>query len=100
MLRNCDSTPSFTDARQTIDPASRYTQGTAASRPAAITLATIYGALRDGLAAHRRYERLRSRGVPHETAIRKALDVCPTPIEHKGRNCTEWLRTQYPRTGR
>jgi hypothetical protein len=36
---------------------------------------TAWEAWRDGLAAHRQYEHLRSRGVPHEEAIREALGV-------------------------
>jgi hypothetical protein len=38
-------------------------------------LRTAWEACRDGLAAHRHYEHLRSRGVPHEKAIREALGV-------------------------
>jgi hypothetical protein len=76
MLRNCDHAPSFEDARQTIDPADRFAQGTAAaSRPAAITLATICNALRDGLAAQRQYEHLKTRGVSHDRALRAALGI-------------------------
>jgi hypothetical protein len=35
----------------------------------------MWEACRDGLAAHRCYEHLRSKGVPHETALREALGV-------------------------
>jgi hypothetical protein len=38
-------------------------------------LRTAWEASCDGLAAHRHYEHLRSRGVPHEEAIREALGV-------------------------
>jgi uncharacterized protein YjiS (DUF1127 family) len=43
------------------------------SSPIASTLRTIWEALRDGIAAHRQYEHLRSTGTPHGTAIRQAL---------------------------
>jgi hypothetical protein len=39
------------------------------------TLRTAWEAWRNGLAAHRQYEHLRSRGVPPEEAIREALGV-------------------------
>ena len=38
-------------------------------------LRTVYDALCEGLAACRKYERLTSRGIPHDTAIRAALGV-------------------------
>jgi hypothetical protein len=36
-------------------------------------------ALREGLAAHREYEELRSRGMPHDTALRAALGLGTSP---------------------
>ena len=55
-------------------------------RPAALSawpmvaaLATMGEALREGLAACREYEELRSRGMPHDAAIRKALGFGPSP---------------------
>jgi hypothetical protein len=38
-------------------------------------LRTAWEAWRDGLAAHRHYEHLRSRGVPHDEAIKESLGV-------------------------
>jgi hypothetical protein len=38
-------------------------------------------ALQDGLAAHRHYEELRSRGVAHDSALRQALAIAPAPYE-------------------
>jgi hypothetical protein len=35
----------------------------------------IWDALRDGLAAYRRYEHLMSRGIPHDPAAREALGL-------------------------
>jgi hypothetical protein len=36
-------------------------------------------ALREGLAVHREYEALRSKGVPHDAALREALAIGATP---------------------
>jgi hypothetical protein len=41
-------------------------------------LRTILGALREGLAAQRRYEHLRSKGVHHDPAIRQAFGISPS----------------------
>src|SRR5437660_6259957 len=35
----------------------------------------LYNALRDGLAAHREYERLKSTGMRHDPALRASLNV-------------------------
>jgi hypothetical protein len=51
------------------------------SRPAHIVLWMLCEALRDGLAAHRRYEELRSWGVAHDCALRQALAIAPDPSE-------------------
>jgi hypothetical protein len=40
-------------------------------------LRAILGALPDGLAAQRRYEHLRSEGVPHNLALRQAFGISP-----------------------
>jgi hypothetical protein len=36
-------------------------------------------ALREGLAAHRYYEELRSQGIAHDSALRQALAFAPAP---------------------
>jgi hypothetical protein len=36
-------------------------------------------ALQEGLAAHRHYEELRSRGIAHDSALREALALAPAP---------------------
>jgi hypothetical protein len=51
------------------------------SWPAHIVLRMMWEALRDGLAAHRHYEELRSRGVAHDSALRQALAIAPAPSE-------------------
>jgi hypothetical protein len=45
--------------------------------PVLTALRTLWEALHEGLAAHRRYERLRSRGVPHGPAISASLGMPP-----------------------
>lgn len=47
------------------------------SRSLRTMLRALWKAPTAGFAAHRRYEHLRSGGMPHETAIRKALGVAP-----------------------
>jgi hypothetical protein len=49
--------------------------------PIATTLRAIGSALREGLAAARQYEQLRSSGVPHERAVREALGVGLIPSQ-------------------
>ena len=51
------------------------------SRPTHTVLWMLCEALRDGLAAHRHYEELRSRGVAHDSALRQALAMAPAPSE-------------------
>jgi hypothetical protein len=63
--------PSFGVAEQTS--ARRTASSAACSTP--ISLQTICAALREGFAAHCKYEDLRSRGIPHDTAIKKALGI-------------------------
>ena len=54
-------------------------RGTA--RPSTTTLRAIAGAWREGLAACRQYEELRSSGVPHDRAVREALGLGLIPSE-------------------
>jgi hypothetical protein len=51
------------------------------SWPAHTVLRMMCEALQDGLAAHRHYEELRSRGVAHDSALRQALAIAPAPAE-------------------
>jgi hypothetical protein len=51
---------------------------TAASRPPMATaLRTTWEALRQGLAAARRYQRLTAMGMPHDPALRQTLGAAP-----------------------
>ena len=43
----------------------------------ATTLRNVRDALREGLAAQREYEHLRSRGTPHDAAIKHAFGLAP-----------------------
>ena len=61
---------------------------TAGSPSIAATLWSIPGAWRQALAAHRRYDCLRSRGTPHDVALRQALD-----------HATEETRSTKPSAG-
>ena len=66
--------PHHHEAHRVLDCAVWSLQPSATwSSPIASTLRTIWEALRDGIAAHRQYEHLRSTGTPHGTAIRQAL---------------------------
>jgi hypothetical protein len=48
------------------------------SWPIAITLQAIFDALREGLAAHRQYEDLTRRRIPHDAALRQAFGISLT----------------------
>lgn len=47
------------------------------ARPSFTILRMACEALREGLAAHRHYEELRSKGIAHDTALRQALPLAP-----------------------
>jgi hypothetical protein len=79
MLHILHYAPSFDEIGQETDPAGRRTQSTAAAYwPTVTALRAACDALREGLAASRQYEQLRSQGVPHDTAIRSALGFGPS----------------------
>ena len=69
MLSTPTSGESYRETELAARPAHRADNR---SRPTAVMLRTIRDALLEGLAAHRRYEHLRSEGISHDTAIRKA----------------------------
>jgi hypothetical protein len=79
MIRTFCDTSRFQD---TPRQASRAGPSTAA--PIAATLRAMGGALREGLAAARQYEQLRSSGVDHDRAVRAALGLglIPTQAPH------------------
>ena len=49
------------------------------SWPTLTTLRSLFDALHEAFAAYREYERLRTRGIPHDAAIRKVLGAGPKP---------------------
>jgi hypothetical protein len=74
MIRTLDVTMRYDDVRRETGLAARTArQGTAPS--IATTLRDIADAWREGLAACRQYEALRSSGVPHDRAVKEALGL-------------------------
>jgi hypothetical protein len=71
--------PPATAAPASISSGRRCSQPAVHARSAHITLRSLCEALLDGLAAHRHYEELRSRGVAHDSALRQAFAVAPEP---------------------
>ncbi len=49
---------------------------------ALVALRAMWGAFREGLSAHREYEQRRSRGMPHDQALREALGLGARPSRH------------------
>jgi hypothetical protein len=79
MLHILHYEPGFGEIRRETNARGRCTQPPAASSwPTVTALRAACDALREGLAASRQYEQLRSRGVPHDTAIRSALGFGPS----------------------
>jgi hypothetical protein len=74
MLGTYRYAPSLHHSRRLIGPTGRCWPRSTSS-PTLAALGAIGGALREGLAASRQYEHLRSRGISHDTAIREALGL-------------------------
>jgi len=74
---------------ETLQACHRYPQASAGWatrwRPLA-ALGAAWSTFRDGLAAHREYERLRSRGMPHDKALRQALSFGQEPSRRMPRS--------------
>ena len=51
--------------------------------PSLTTLRTMCEALREGLAMHRQYEVLRSKGFAHDAALRQALAIGAAPSQRR-----------------
>ena len=56
---------------------------------------TICEALREGLTASHQYEHLRSRSIPHKTALNEALGIGVTP-EAQARRVVHFFHNQGP----
>jgi hypothetical protein len=67
--------PGFHQIRHEITATGRSARTTARFRQALTALRTLSEAIQECLAAHRQYEQMRSRGIPHETALREALGL-------------------------
>ena len=80
MIRTFYDTSRFQDPPRETSRAGKSSRPTAAA-PMAATLRAMGGALRDGLAAARQYEQLRSSGVDHDRAVREALGLGLIPSQ-------------------
>src|SRR5262245_20194236 len=79
MLSTCHCATHPHAAHHATSPPGLFDSPTALSAwPMVTTLAAMGEALREGLAACREYEELRSRGMPHDTALRAALGLDPS----------------------
>jgi hypothetical protein len=80
MLSTCHCATHPHAVHHATSPPSLFDPPTALSAwPMVATLAAMGEALREGLAACREYEELRSRGMPHDTALRVALGLGASP---------------------
>jgi hypothetical protein len=79
MLRNCHYAPGFEHSHREASPAHRSTGPATATSSIAAMLRAIGEAWREGLAAHREYEHLRSRGTAHDSALRESLGLGRVP---------------------
>jgi len=76
MLQSSCHAPGFDETHQVLDLAGWSSHPTGFSSSSIATkLRTIWDALREGIAAHCQYEHLRSKGIPHDTAIIQALGI-------------------------
>ena len=80
MIRTFYDTSRFQDTPRVTSRAGRSSRPAAAA-PMAATLRAMGAALREGLAAARQYEQLRSSGVDHDRAVREALGLGLIPSQ-------------------
>jgi hypothetical protein len=81
MSRSSHCTSGFDGAHLEVKVPWQAAPVTASSWPILTVLQAMWGAFRDGLAAHQQYECLRSKGTPHDTALREALGIGVTPSD-------------------
>jgi hypothetical protein len=67
------ATDHFDETRTEQSQTGRSRQASAPAFWSATTVLALFSALCDGLAAYRQYEHLKSRGIPHDDALRHAL---------------------------
>jgi hypothetical protein len=95
MLRNSCVTSGFDGLDREADLARLCAQRTPASSwRIATTLASVWDALREGLSAYRRYERLKLGGPSHDPALRAAIG-----IRRSAEDVRPGTRRHCPRTG-
>jgi hypothetical protein len=75
MLRNCDATLGFEPTHRERNLAGWSPPPPASSWLAVTAVRMMWDAFCEGLAAHREYEALRSRGIAHGRALREALGL-------------------------
>jgi hypothetical protein len=75
MLRNCDDTLGFEPIHRERNLARWSPSPPVSSWPAVTAVRMMCEAFCEGLAAHREYEALRSRGIAHGRALREALGL-------------------------
>jgi hypothetical protein len=75
MLRNCDDTLGFEPIDRKANLAGWSPPPPAVSWSAVAAVGMMWDAFCEGLAAHREYEALRSRGIGHGRALREALGL-------------------------
>jgi hypothetical protein len=80
MLRNSPYESGF-DRFQVTKLACRSSQPIGTPWRLVTALLMTCDALREGLAAHRQYERLTARGMPHDAALRESLGIGPRPSQ-------------------
>ena len=83
MLRTFPCAPPADESRRAIALAGRCRQPPAASFSPFTALRMMCAAWRESLAASRQYEQLRSRGMPHDAALREALGMGLSPVRER-----------------
>jgi hypothetical protein len=79
MLSTCHCATHPHAAHRATSPPGLFVPPALSAWPILAALAAMGEALREGLAAHREYEELRSRGMPHDTALRTSLGLGASP---------------------
>jgi hypothetical protein len=84
MLQNFYDVLRFNESHPHTHPAA-LSLSSWSSWPTVVALSAMWGAFREGLAAYREYERLRSAGMGHDKALRVALGFGLRPS-----GCARW----------
>jgi hypothetical protein len=79
MVPTCHCAASLHGAHHATSPPTLFLSPAVAPWPPIVALFSFWDALRDGLAASRQYEELRSRGLSHDAALRQALGLGASP---------------------